>query len=157
MVILAGARLDATDFVLPDPLAGHGNGDNTITATSWTVLPSFPVTLTLSNPHPTLNMLVDVRYGAWLSASANAVRIGIDITGSVTLSPGVGAGGASGWGEIPATGTSTLTQSSGSFTIKLPPSATAATFRVHAYRDSATGTQLVRFPTLRLIPLRYTT
>ncbi len=157
MVIRAGARLDATDFALPDPVAATagGAGTNTVTATAWAVLPTNTVTAAITNPHPELPMLCLVTFGAWMSASANGVRAALDISGSLTIAPGIGGGAAIGWGEILFCGASTNNQYSGSFTIELPVSLTAATFKMHAYRDSATGTQQVNYPTIRVTPLRF--
>lgn len=158
MTIRAGAHLDATDFTLPDPViaTAGGAGTNTIAATAWAVLPTNTCTAVITNPHPELAMLVDVRYGAWLvgSGSGADVRAGLDVSGSLALPPGVGAGGASGWGEVlHSSGTSSV-QCSGGFTIELPVSTTAASFKVHAYKSSGTGQQ-VNYPTIRLIPLRF--
>jgi hypothetical protein len=43
----------------------------------------------------------------------------------------------------------------GMATYSLPASATAATFTMQAYRDSASGTQNVDYPTLRIVPIRF--
>jgi hypothetical protein len=157
MVVRAGARLDATDFALPDVVAATagGTGTNTITATSWAVLPSNTCTAAITNPHPEMALLVEVTYSAWMVATANGVRMALDISGSVTIAPGVGAGAAVGWGEIPFCGAATTNQYAGSFTVELPVSTTAATFKVYAYRDAASGTQQVNYPTIRIKPLRF--
>lgn len=155
MTIRAGARLDATDFDLPDVVTGYGNGTNTITATSFAVLPTTTCTAAITNPHPTAAMLTLVTFGAWMSASANAVRCCPAVSGSLTIAAGIGGGGPIGWGEVPLCGAATTNQYSGSFTVELPASANAATFSMQAYRDSATGTQACNYPTIRLVPLRY--
>lgn len=157
MAIRAGARLDATDFTLPDPVAATagGAGTNTITATSWAVLPSNAVTAVISNPHPGLNMLCLVTFGAWMVATANGVRAAVDISGSLTVAPGVGGGASVGWGEVLFCGAATTNQYAASFTVEMPVSLTPATFRLHAYRDAASGTQQVNYPTIRVVPLRF--
>jgi hypothetical protein len=155
MTIRAGARLDATDFDLPDVVTASGNGSNTVTATAFAVLPTVTCTASITNPHPTAAMLVLVSFGAWMSASANAVRCCPAISGSTTIAAGIGGGGPIGWGEIPMCGTTTKNHYGASYTVELPVSGNAAVFSMQAYRDSATGTQLVDYPTIRLTPLRF--
>lgn len=155
MTIRAGARLDATDFDLPDVVTGYGNGTNTVTATAFAVLPTTTCTASITNPHPTAAMLVLVTFGAQMSASANAVRCCPAVSGSTTIAAGVGGGGPIGWGEVPLCGAATTNQHSGSFTVELPVSANAAEFSMQAYRDSASGTQTCNYPTIRLTPLRF--
>ncbi len=155
MTIRAGARLDATDFDLPDVVAAYGNGANTVVATAFAVLPTTTCTASITNPHPTASMLVLVTFGAWMSASANAVRCCPAVSGSVTIAAGIGGGGPLGWGEIPETGASTLSQFSASYTVELPASANAAVFSMQSYRDSASGTQKCDYPVIRLTPLRF--
>jgi hypothetical protein len=156
VTLRAGAKVDATDFDLPDVVTGYGNGSNTVTATSFTDLPTTSCTAAITNPHPTANLLVQVTWGAWMSASANAVRCCPRVSGSTTIAAGIGVGGPIGWGEVPLCGAATTNQySSAPVTYSLPASATAATFTMQAYRDSAAGTQVVQFATLRLVPLYY--
>lgn len=156
MVILSGSKVDATDFAYPDVATGYANGTNTITATSFANLPTTPCSASIVNPHPESAMLVLVILSAWMQASTNAVRAGVAVSGSTTISAGIGGGGMSGWGEVlraPANGTSA--QYSSPFTVELPVSAAAATFTVQAYVEASGGTQQVNYPTLRLIPIRY--
>lgn len=154
MAIVAGAKLDAQDFVLPDPVTATGNGANAVTATSWAVLPTTTCTASITNPHPTAGMLVTVAYGAWMSAAtAGDVRLSVDVSGALTIAPGVGGGAAIGWGEIPvATATQPNAQRQATITLTLPPGTT--TFKVYAYKTGA-GTNTVNYPTLRIIPIRY--
>jgi hypothetical protein len=112
-------------------------------------------TASITNPHPTASMLLRCDFGAWMSASANAVRCCPAVSGSVTIAAGIGGGGAIGWGEIPYCGGTATNSYRGAFTVELPVSANAAVFSMQAYRDSASGTQIVQYPTIRLVPLRY--
>jgi len=157
LTIRAGARLDATDFDLPAAVTAYGAGQNTVTATSFADLPTYPCEGELTNPHPTLPLLVLVTYSAWMNCSAGVgVRAALAISGSTTVVAGIGGGAAAGWGEVLYEGDNgTNSQHSASYTVELPVSANAATFTFQAYRDSASGTQQVNYPTLRLIPLRY--
>lgn len=155
MPILAGAKLDAADFDLPDVVTAYSNGTNSITATSFTVLPTTTCTATITNPHATANMLLLVSWGAWMAAvTANDVRIALDISGALVVAAGIGGGGAAGWGEIPLASTTTASAHFNSMiTVELPPGTT--TFKMFAQRSGATGTHNVNYPTIRLIPLRF--
>lgn len=156
MTVRAGARLDATDFILPDVVTAFGNGSNTITATSFAVLPTVTCSASITNPHPTASMLVLVTFGAWMNTSNGvAVRCCPAVSGSTTIAAGIGGGGPIGWGEVPVAGTTVLQQGQGTYTVSLPASANAAVFTMQAYRDSASGTQLLNYPTIRLVPLRF--
>lgn len=155
MAIRAGAKLDATDFDLPDVVTGYGNGTNTITATTFTDLPTTACTAAITNPHPTANMLVSVTFGAWLtSTTSSAQRICPRVSGATTIAAGIGNGGPIGWGEVLRTDTNDgYGTKSVTVTYELPPG--TSTFTMQAYRESAAGTHQVNYPTLRLVPLRY--
>lgn len=152
----AGSEIVAVDFQLPVVVPGFGNGTNTITATTFTDLPTTACTAAITNPHPSASMIVLVEFGAWLHASANAVRCCPRVSGSVTIAAGIAAGGPIGWGEIPLTGNSgNPQQHKASATYSLPASGTPATFTMQAHRDSAAGTQTCNYATIRIIPLYF--
>lgn len=155
MTIRAGSKLDATDFALPDPVTGYANGENTISSTSFADLPTLACAASIYNPHPGASMLVDVHWGAWMKADANAVRCCPRVSGSKTIAAGIGGGGAIGWGEIPVTGSAAYVHGHGHFTTELPASANAAVFTMQAMRDTASGTQKVDYAVIRVVPLRY--
>lgn len=138
-------------LTLPAPAAESGT-TSTITATSWTGLPTSNPSPTLTNPHATRGMLVDVRYSGWLATTGPAVRCVPRVWGDVTIAAGIGTG-ALNWGEVLYTATAG-TQCSASFLMTVPAGGTV-TADLQAYRDSASGTQTVNYSTLRLIPLRY--
>jgi hypothetical protein len=154
MSTLAGAKLDATDFALPDVVAAHGNGTNTITSATFAALPTNTVSAAITNPHPTATMLCLVTYGAWMSASSGDVRYALNVSGSATIAAGIGGGAAIGYGEIPISSVSASILGSGSFTVELPASATAATFTGYAMRTGS-GTVVCNYPTVRIVPLRF--
>ena len=155
MTIRAGAKIEAADFSLPTIATGFGNGTNTVTGTTFTNLPTNACTAAITNPHPTANMICLVTWGAWMSASANAIRCCPAVSGSIAIAAGIGVGGPIGWGEVPMSGSSSYMHHAGSATYALPASATAATFTMQAMRDSASGTQQVDYATIRIIPLRF--
>jgi hypothetical protein len=153
MTIAAGKRLSATDLVLPAVVTGYGSGTNTITATAFAVLPTTTCSASITNTHPTAALRCLVTYAAWMSASANGVRGSLAISGSVTVAAGIGTA-AIGWGEIPyCDSTAGNAVRSGSFSIDLPVSGSAATFSWQAYRDAAAGTQTCNYPTIRIVPI----
>lgn len=155
MTLRKGAKVDVLDFDLPDPVgaAAGGAGTNTVTATSWAVLPTNTVTVAITNPHPSADMVCLVDFGAWMSASASDVRVGVDISGALTVPPGIGSGGPRGWGMIPQTSTATNAQYSAAFPVTLPPGTT--TFKLYAYRTAASGTQQVNYAVIEVMPVRY--
>jgi hypothetical protein len=156
MTRLAGSKVLADDFQLPDVVTAFGNGTNTITATSFTDLPTTSCVAAITNPHSTASLVCLVEFGAWMSTTANSVRCCPRVSGSTTIAAGIGAGGPLGWGEIPLAGNNANPQQCmGGATYTLPASATAATFTMQAMRDSASGTQVCNYPTIRIIPLRY--
>lgn len=153
MAILAGMKASAVDLTLPAIAQGYGNGTNTITATTWTDLPTTACTCSITNPHPTADLLCQVTFSAWMSASASAVRMCPRVSGSVTVAAGPG-GIALGWGAIPRGLVEYVSYSAVGY-VTLPVSATAATFTMQAYREAASGTQNVNYPVIEVVPLRY--
>lgn len=155
MTILAGAKIDAVDFDLPDVVTAFGNGANSITATTFSVLPATTCTAAVTNPHPTASMLTMVCYGAWMSSStASECRMSLDVSGAVTIAAGVGGGAAAGWGEIPVSAsTQPNAHRQAVITVELPPGTT--TFKVYGMRVAASGTHRIDHPTVRLVPLRF--
>lgn len=161
MAILAGASLDASDFDLPDDVVdtAGGDGTNTISATSWAVLPTNALSVSIDNPHPELALVVDVHYSAWMKGSgvsSGGVRAGIAVSGAQTISPGVGAGGAEGWGEILYNGNAYSINCAGMFTVTIQPdSDSTTTFTMQAYKDASASSPQVNYAVIRLRPRRY--
>jgi hypothetical protein len=162
MTRLAGSKLLADDFQIPDVVTAFGNGTNSITATTFTDLPTNACVAAITNPHPTASLVVLVEFGGWLTVTTlgdPAVRICPRVSGSLTLAAGIGSGGNGpiGWGEIPLTGgiSTNPQQMQGCATYVLPASATPATFTMQALRDSASGGQNANYCTIRIIPLYY--
>lgn len=152
MTILAGAKVDAVDFDLPDVVTAFGNGTNTVTATSFSVLPTTTCTAAITNPHPTASMLCMVSWGAWMAATAYDVRTAIDFSGAITIAAGIGGGAAIGYGEIPICSTTPSGHYNSMVTVEMAPGTT--TCKMYAMRTTS-GTQTVNYPTIRLIPVRF--
>ena len=156
-LIILGATAGGTpvvpDPVLPDIARAAGDGNNTITATTFADLPTTTAVASITNPHTVKGLLCLVMWGAWMSATANGVRCCPRASGAATIPAGVGAGNMTmGWGMIPR-GVTEYTQYQGSGTVTLPPGAT--TFTMQGMREAATGTQQVNYPAIRIVPLRY--
>lgn len=153
MALLAGAPVDVTDFSLPDTVGGFGNGTNEINATAWTALPTTPLAVDITNPHPTAEMLCLVTLGAWGIVGTSDARVSIAMSGAANVAAGIGGGGPIGWGEVLQITGSTSEQQQAVWPVELPPGTTTLT--VVAYVSADGGTQQVNYPTLRVIPLRY--
>ena len=154
MPIFAGEPVDAVDFTLPDVVTAYANGNNSISATSFADLPTITCAATITNPHPTAALLLDVRYAAWMVATAGDVRACPRVSGSLTAAAGVGSF-AAGWGEtlFGANSSDGPAQSSASTTLEIPPG--VATFTMQAMQAGAAGTKQVNYASLRLIPIRF--
>jgi hypothetical protein len=158
MTILAGSKLKAADLTLPDEVAGYSGGTNTITATTFTDLPTNACAVSITNPHPTADMLVAVHCGHWINlpASAAFTRTCPRVSGSITIAAGVTSvgGGHAGWGMVCGSNVQGNAQHSGYATYTLPPG--TATFTMQAYKDSAAaGTHQVNYSVIQITPLRY--
>jgi hypothetical protein len=125
---------------------------NTITATSWAVLPGGSLTASITNPSGTKDMVVMITMAAKISASASDVRVCVGLSGGMTVAAGAVEPS---WGNRLWSGSSGLIASSSSFPIVIPAGASAVTVTMYAYRASATGTQQCDYPTLILTPLRF--
>jgi hypothetical protein len=157
MTILAGSKLKAADLTPPDPVAGYG-GTNTVTATTFTDLPTNPCTVNITNPHATADLLVSVAFGLWfvLPASPAFTRACPRVSGSVTIAAGIASvsNGPVGWGMIPGTGFVGTSQHAAHALYTLPPG--TATFTMQAYKDSAAaGTHQVNYAVIEINPIRY--
>lgn len=152
MAILAGMKASAVDLTLPDRVSAHANGVNTITATTFTDLPTVSCSVAITNPHPTADMLVRVDCGAWINTSTVACRVCPRISGALTVAAGIGSNAPTGYGQlIRALGD--YEQYAMAYYAELPPG--TSTFTVQAYRESASTTVQVNYATLDILPVRY--
>lgn len=137
---------------LPDSVDANVNAQLTITATSFSALPT-PLTVSFTNPSADFDLLVDVQITAWLSASSNDVRAGLSASGGVSFTPALGSGGAKANSEnlYCSVGAG---QCSIILPIIIPAGAAAVTFAMQGMR-SVSGTQLISYPAIRVMPRRY--
>jgi hypothetical protein len=154
--IRAGSVVDATDWAMPARQTGYGNGANTVTASAFAALPTNTASCSITNPHPFAKLLVLVEYGAWMIGNTGTGQIYACpvVSGSITVTAGIGGGGPIGWGEVLYETATSYHQHRASCPYELPASATAATFELQAYRNGS-GTVKCDFPLIRVTPLRY--
>lgn len=60
----AGSKITSYDWDLPAVVTAFGNGFNSITATTFTDLPTTSCIAAITNPHPTATMVTLVEFGA---------------------------------------------------------------------------------------------
>lgn len=146
------AALD-TLLNMPADVNNFINAQLTITSTSFAALPT-PLTVSFTNPSSVYKLVVDVQISAWLSAATNDVRAGLAASGGVTFTPALGSGGAIANSENMYTSTAGTQCAVTIPNIIIPAGAAAVTFAMQAMR-STSGTQLVSYPAIRVIPRRY--
>jgi hypothetical protein len=139
---------------MPATVTAYGNGTNTITSATFAALPTNPCSVAFTNPSATRALEVRVSYGAWVLAASGDVRGCVVATGGLTITSGVGGGGAIGWGEILYTSAASGSQAHADFTCTIPAGAAAVTFTVQALRTGA-GAVSLNYPTLRVAPQRF--
>lgn len=142
---------------LPDPVVGYLGGTNTFAgaASTWAAIPTSSPTAVITNPSATLDMLVEVSWGAWMSDTAGSLRLGLTASGGLTIAAGVGTGGPVGWGAVPLTSSSTSQHCRAACKLFIPAGAAAVTFQCQGYRSVASGTQSINYVLLEVTPLRF--
>lgn len=155
-MLLAGAVARANDLVLPDRVGAYANGTNTITATSFTDLPTTPCSVSITNPHASADLLVMVAYGAYVSTTTVACRVCPRISGAITVAAGIGTNAPTGGGQVIraiSSGATQYEQFAATYFAELPPG--TSTFTMQSYRESASTTIQVNYATLDIVPLSY--
>lgn len=140
-------------YPVPDPLLVYYNGDcvQTGPAGVWTVL-SPRLTLSFTTTRTTWVLL---GLHTWInSVTGNDGRASIFASGATT---GQGSGGiindVQNWGEIPIVSDNVQVQVG--FTIPFKVNAGTTTFEVRGQRFTTASSPNIRFPALRVTPLRY--
>jgi hypothetical protein len=146
---------DVTTIIdLPDDKVASNSGQSTITSTTGAALPTYPVSLTYTNPSSVYDLIVDVSLSAWLSVTANNVQAYVVASGGVSFGSTPAANGIADFGERLIT-SGPSTQCSTSFPVKIPAGAATVTFAVNAFRGAASGAQLVSYSVLRVRARRF--
>jgi hypothetical protein len=145
--------------LLPANQSVYGNGINTMVggANVWTAMPSFPAAVSITNPSTDFSLVCNVFFGAWMQTSAGDVRMGIALSGGVTVAtPGPGTNQPTGWGLFPHTSSTTADQHMGFMQVTIPPGVAAVTFTAQGARSNATATVQINYPTVHVVPDRFT-
>ena len=143
-----------TVLELPAQVSGNVGSQITITSTTFAAMPS-ALNVVFSNPSAVYALEVDVFMSAWMAASTNDVRAGLAASGGISFTPGaLGSGGAVQNGENMFTSGANTHCHQCIPGIIIPAAAAAVTFSMQAMRTTS-GSQLVSYPVLRVVPRRY--
>lgn len=154
MTLAAGGIVRGNDLILPDRVSAHANGINTISATSFTDLPTIACSVSITNPHASANMLVAVHYAAWISTTTVSVRVCPRISGAMTVAAGIGANAPSGYGQmIRSNAVTAYGQYAATYYAELVPG--TSTFTLQSHRESASTSPQVNYATLDIVPMNY--
>lgn len=138
---------------LPAPLVSVGQASTTITAGAgtWTAVTNWDSrSLT-----PDYDLWVRVQFTAMPSASVGYVGIGIETSGGVVSTPPQHdpmSDEAGAWGTAPF-GYSTTQQAITGEKVMMIPGGVQTTFSPRAVRNTGSGTQVVTYPIMRVIPM----
>ena len=147
----------------PDPPAVGSGAGGAVTATSFAAIPSGTGVVSITNPSTVAALLVDVRFGAWLTCTTQSDYIRASVAnngGDVAVTGTPGGGGLTSWGQIlhHATAAGTIvavtTKQHSSFTIQVPAGDTLS-LQMVAMRNDASASVAAYYPFLELLPLRY--
>lgn len=144
--------------ILPANVGAFGNGINTMVgaAAAYTTMPSFPVSVAMTNPSSDFDLVCNVFFGAWMQTSVGDVRMGITLSGGLTVStPAPGANQPTGWGLFPLTASTTGDQHMGFMQVTIPAGAAAVTFTGVGARSNGTATAQINYPTINVVPDRF--
>lgn len=153
MALEAGARLTGEDLYFPAQQTGFGNGGVNITATAYAAVPTYPASASITNPHASKDLRVQLDLMCWVnSISASALRVAVDTSGAVTVAAGtIGAGVATSFAQI----IRAFTQGQYSATLFADIPAGTTTFAVHAHKESGAATINLAYPTVIVTPKNY--
>ena len=143
---------------LPANVSIYGNGINSLVgaANAWTAMPSFPAVVQMTNPSTDFSLVCNVFFGAWFSTSAGDVRMGIALSGGLTVAtPAPGVNQPTGWGLFPHTSQTTADQHNGFMQVVIPPGAATVTFTAMGARSNGAATAQCNYPTIHVVPDRF--
>ena len=157
------ALADKVDLMLslPDPIGLGGSGQNTITLTTFSALPTTPISTNMTNPSSTHDMLCLVGISAFMASTSAATECQAALSATGGLSITAGSTGGNG---ILATGENLLTtvgsisssnQFSSMIPVIIPAGAAAVTFAMFARRSNTSNACYLLNPAIRVIPIRF--
>lgn len=146
-------------LTLPDPTGQGGSGSNSITLTTYSVLPTTPISCAITNPSSTHDMLVLVTISAFLASagSGTEAQAALNATGGVSIAAGAtGAPGVLALGENLLTTTGPNAQMyQSTIPVTIPAAAAAVTFALFARRSNTSNAVTLLQPAIRCIPIRF--
>ncbi len=157
------ALADKVDLMLslPDPIGLGGSGSNTITLTTFSALPTTPISTSVTNPSSTHDMLVLVGISAYMASTSAATECQAALAASGGLSITAGSTGGNG---ILALGENLMTtygslsnaqQFSQIIPVIIPAGAAAVTFSLFGRRSNTSNACYILQPAIRAIPIRF--
>lgn len=154
------ALADKVDLMLslPDPTGQGGSGSNNITLTTYSVLPTTPVSCSMTNPSSTHDMLCMVSISAFLTSAGSATELqaALNATGGVSITAGAtGGSGALALGEHLLTVLTGAHQQQSWIPVVIPAGAAAVTFALYARRNNTTNACTLLQPAIRCVPFRF--
>ncbi len=143
---------------LPAAVSIAGVGSNTIISTTFAVLPTSPISVSLTNPSSVYNLECDVNFGAWVAAGATTLQLqgGVALSGGMSAAAdSTGSGGPISNGQLVMTQNTEAHSVTSGFPVVIPASAAAVTFTVQAKRTSTGGNSIYNFPWITVQPRRF--
>lgn len=146
---------------LPDPTGQGGSGQNSITLTTYSVLPTTPISCSMTNPSSTHDMLCMVGISAFMASTAAATecQAALNATGGVSITAGAtGGSGALGAAENLLTTVGSISSSNqfqSWIPVIIPAGAAAVTFALYARRSNTSNACYLLSPAIRCVPVRF--
>lgn len=146
---------------LPDAIGQGGSGSNTITLTTFSALPTTPISTSVTNPSATHDMLVLVTISAFMASTSAATecQAALSATGGLSITAGsTGGNGILALGENLLTTVGSISsaqQYSCTIPVVIPAGAAAVTFALFGRRSNTSNACYILQPAIRAIPIRF--
>ncbi len=157
------ALADKVDLMLslPDPIGLGGSGSNTITLTTFSALPTTPISTNVTNPSSTHDMLVLVTISAYMASTAAATecQAALSATGGLSITAGsTGGNGVLALGENLLTTVGSISSAnhfSQTIPVTIPAGAATVTFAFFGRRSNTSNACYILQPAIRAVPIRF--
>ena len=148
---------------IPDPIGLGGSGSNTITLTTFSALPTTPISTSVTNPSATYDMLTLVTISAYMASTSSATecQAALSATGGLSITAGSTAGaGILALGENLLTTVGSISSAnhfSQTIPVTIPAGAAAVTFAMFGRRSNTSNACYILQPAIRVVPIRFLT
>jgi len=154
------ALAEAVDTLLtiPDPAGQGASGSNSITLTTFSALPTTPVSCQITNPSSDFDLLVDVTISAFMTSAGTGTecQAAVSATGGLSITAGAtGGSGVLSIGENLLTTLASANQFSVTIPIVIPANAATVTFALFGRRNNTSNACLILQPAIRATPIRF--